>query len=82
MAATGCASTTQGISVLYALATASGRGVGDMAAPQADPGALSIAPPDGYQYGDDHPWTPDDQSDLVKELGKLKRSLTATPEAD
>ena len=53
-----------------------------MAVPQSDPGALSIAPPDGYQYGDDHPWTPEDQSSLVNELRKLKGSLPETPEAD
>jgi len=31
-------------------------------APQPDPGALSIAPADDYQYGDDHPWSQDQQT--------------------
>ena len=45
------------------------------AAPQPDPGALSIKPADGYQYGDDHPWTPAEQTGLVEWLDKLRSSL-------
>jgi hypothetical protein len=44
--------------------------------PHADPGALSIAPADGYQYGDDHPWTGNEQSGLVSRLDKLMSSLS------
>ncbi|HET7014964.1 MAG TPA: hypothetical protein VFI65_13700 [Streptosporangiaceae bacterium] len=42
---------------------------------KADPGALSIAPPDGYQYGDDHPWDWDEtkQQGLSDHLDKLRR---------
>jgi|HubBroStandDraft_1064217.scaffolds.fasta_scaffold43170_3 hypothetical protein len=43
---------------------------------QPDPGALSIAPADGYQYGDDHPWNSDKQTGLVTRLGKLLDTLT------
>ena len=39
--------------------------------PEPDPGALSIAPADGYQYGDDHPWTSSQQSELVEWLDSL-----------
>lgn len=42
---------------------------------QPDPGALSIAPADGYQYGDDHPWSHDKQAHLVDRLGKLIDTL-------
>lgn len=44
----------------------------------ADPGALVLLPPDGYQYGDDHPWTGEDQSRLVRRLEKLLASLRAS----
>jgi hypothetical protein len=45
---------------------------------KADPGALSIAPPDGYQYGDDHPWDWDEtkQQGLSDQLDKLRRGAT------
>jgi hypothetical protein len=43
--------------------------------PQPDPGALSIAPADGYQYGDDHPWTGADQTRLAKRLDNLMADL-------
>jgi hypothetical protein len=49
------------------------------AAPQPDPGALSITPADGYQYGDDHPWTGVQQTGLVARLAKLITSLSDTP---
>jgi hypothetical protein len=42
---------------------------------QPDPGALSITPADGYQYGDDHPWSHDKQARLVDRLGKLLDTL-------
>jgi hypothetical protein len=42
---------------------------------QADPGALSVTPADGYQYGDDHPWNGDKQARLVDRLGKLLDTL-------
>jgi len=42
-----------------------------MARSQPDPGALSITPADGYQYGDDHPWSDDKQARLVAHLDKL-----------
>jgi hypothetical protein len=45
------------------------------AAPQPDPGALSITPADGYQYGDDHPWTGVQQTELVARLNKLMTTL-------
>lgn len=48
------------------------------AAAQPDPGALFITPADGYQYGDDHPWTPDQQTQLVARLDKLMTSLSDT----
>jgi hypothetical protein len=46
---------------------------------KADPGALSIAPPDGYQYGDDHPWDWDEikQQGLSDQLDKLRKGATA-----
>jgi hypothetical protein len=40
-----------------------------------DSGALTIAPPDGYRYGDDHSWTDDEQKNLAKELDCLWKSL-------
>lgn len=43
---------------------------------QPDPGALSITPADGYQYGDDHPWNGDQQAGLVAQLGKLLNTLS------
>jgi hypothetical protein len=43
--------------------------------PQPDPGALSIAPADGYQYGDDHPWTGADQTRLASRLDSLMAGL-------
>lgn len=45
---------------------------------KADPGALSIAPPDGYQYGDDHPWDWDEtkQQGLSDQLDKLRKGAT------
>jgi hypothetical protein len=45
---------------------------------KADPGALSIAPPDGYQYGDDHPWDWDEtkQQGLSDHLDKLRKDAT------
>jgi hypothetical protein len=46
-----------------------------VATPQPDPGALSITPADGYQYGDDHSWSTDDQAGLVTKLGKLLDKL-------
>jgi hypothetical protein len=42
---------------------------------QPDPGALSITPADGYQYGDDHPWSDDKQGRLVDRLGSLLDTL-------
>jgi len=47
---------------------------------KADPGALSIAPPDGYQYGDDHPWDWDEtkQQGLSDQLDKLRKGATPT----
>ncbi len=47
-----------------------------------DPGALTIAPADGYQYGDDHVWTGADQSRLVDTLDKLMAKLDAEIAAD
>jgi hypothetical protein len=46
--------------------------------PQPDPGALSIAPADGYQYGDDHPWTDAEQTELVNWLDSLMTGLPDT----
>jgi hypothetical protein len=47
---------------------------------QPDPSALSIAPADGYQYGDDHPsWTGAEQSQLVEWLGSLSGDTPDTP---
>jgi hypothetical protein len=46
--------------------------------PQPDPGALSITPADGYQYGDDHPWSGDQQTGLVAGLDKLMNTLSDT----
>jgi hypothetical protein len=46
------------------------------ATPQPDPGALSITPADGYQYGDDHPWTGAQQSGLVAWLDDLMSSIS------
>jgi hypothetical protein len=45
---------------------------------KADPGALSIAPPDGYQYGDDHPWDWDEtkQQGLSDQLDRLRKGAT------
>jgi hypothetical protein len=43
---------------------------------QPDPGAVSITPADGYQYGDDHPWDSDKQTGLVAKLAKLLDSLS------
>ena len=43
--------------------------------PEPDPGALSMAPADGYQYGDDHPWTGDHQTGLVDWLDSLMTDL-------
>jgi hypothetical protein len=40
-----------------------------------DSGALTIAPPDGYKYGDDHAWTADDQKKLADDLNSLWKSL-------
>lgn len=51
------------------------------AAPRPDPGALSIAPADGYQYGDDHPWTGVQQTSLLARLDKLITSLPTTGDA-
>ena len=48
----------------------------------ADPGALSIAPADGYQYGDDHPWDGEKQVSLVDRLEQLLNpSLTQSNKA-
>jgi hypothetical protein len=46
--------------------------------PQPDPGALSIAPADGYQYGDDHPWTATEQTELARTLDSLMTGLPDT----
>lgn len=46
-----------------------------MALVTADPGALRLDPPDGYQYGDDHPWTPGDQNRLAQWLATLRTRL-------
>jgi hypothetical protein len=43
--------------------------------PQPDPGALSIEPADGYQYGDDHPWSGADQTRLAERLDSLMKGL-------
>lgn len=43
--------------------------------PKADPGAIHIDAPGGYQYGDDHVWTPEDQARLVAYLQKLRVKL-------
>ncbi len=40
-----------------------------------DAGALTIAPPDGYRYGDDHAWTDAEQKKLAKELDGLWQSM-------
>ena len=50
------------------------------ATPQPDPGALSIMPADGYQYGDNHPWTGAQQTELVARLDKLMATLPDTAE--
>ena len=50
------------------------------ATPQPDPGAVSIMPADGYQYGDDHPWTGAQQTELVARLDKLMATLPDTAE--
>jgi hypothetical protein len=42
---------------------------------QPDPGALSITPADGYQYGDDHQWGDDKQARLVDRLDQLLNTL-------
>jgi hypothetical protein len=45
---------------------------------QADPGALSITPPDGYQYGDEHPWdwNPAKQAGVSSKLAELRKDAT------
>jgi hypothetical protein len=55
--------------------------VATAAKPKGEPGALSITPADGYQYGDDHPWSGDQQTGLVSRLDKLMSSLGDSPEA-
>jgi hypothetical protein len=37
---------------------------------EADAGALHIPGPDGYQFGDDHPWVKRDQQGLIVEALK------------
>ena len=49
---------------------------------QPDPGAVSITPADGYQFGDDHPWSGDKQAGLVAHLDKLLASFHKPAEAD
>jgi hypothetical protein len=49
--------------------------------PRPDPGALSIAPADGYQYGDDHLWTGTEQSELCRWLDSLADNEPDAPEA-
>jgi hypothetical protein len=60
---------------LYVWLQLAERGEDMSAAPQPDPGAVSIAPADGYQYGDDHPWTGAEQTRLCVRLDKLMMSL-------
>ncbi len=45
-----------------------------------DSGALTISPPDGYRYGDDHAWTLDDQAKLVSDLDGLWQDLRSAKE--
>jgi hypothetical protein len=45
-----------------------------------DSGALTIAPPDGYRYSDDHPWTEAEQGQLAKELDDLWKDLRSRAE--
>lgn len=47
-----------------------------------DPGALHLRPPDGYQYGDDHPWTGADQTRLARRLECLVASLENSGQGD
>jgi hypothetical protein len=38
---------------------------------QPDPGAITITPADGYQFGDDHAWDAQKQAGLVTQLSEL-----------
>jgi hypothetical protein len=42
--------------------------------PQLDQGVVSIPAADGYHYGDDHPWHPDHQTDLISDLTRVEGS--------
>lgn len=46
---------------------------------QPDPGALSIAPADGYQFGDEHPWDKKKQADLVSKLDDVLENALRRP---
>jgi hypothetical protein len=39
------------------------------------PGSVSIPAADGYHYGDEHPWGPDDQDKLVDQLREVEQAL-------
>jgi hypothetical protein len=38
---------------------------------EPDPGAITITPADGYQFGDDHVWDAEKQAGLVTQLSEL-----------
>lgn len=42
-----------------------------------DRGGLRIPAADGYHYGDDNPWGPEDRTALVAELRRVEQALTA-----
>jgi hypothetical protein len=45
---------------------------------ELDGGGLRIPAADGYHYGDDNPWGPEDRAALVAELRRVELALTAT----
>jgi len=44
---------------------------------ERDRGGLSIPAADGYHYGDDNPWGPEERAALVAELRRVERALSA-----
>ena len=54
--------------------------------PEHDRGGVNIPAADGYQFADDHPWTPENQrkltSDLWEAVQQFQKGLEFVPDDD
>lgn len=43
--------------------------------PRRSRGAVNVPAADGYHFGDDHPWGPEEQSSLIRMLKRVRKKF-------